>query len=370
VEPDRCGTALETPDGLVLIDPPALSAQDLALVERDAGPVRHVVLTSASHDSFASPFPEARVFIAGKDTLPGGLLPVYLPAEPALAGEAAVLAPWAGNGLLITGNVLPVVGQTAVYLEGVSPPMPVYLDAIKVLMASEPGALAPGKHGTFWRALLPATPWAGHLGSPSFARRAAPVEGPRFLMVQPRRALAEALMAPVVLRHSLEGGWLPDPYACARCGAPNDPMPQTCGGPLIPRLCPVCRQEERASLPDLRLMVCGGGCCTREGARAVASAARQALDERGWSDGVDVVQVSCLGECSLGPFVAVATARGAEPKTAQRYREQTVERARRYAADEGEVIDEESERVLARFAAQVQPAEIAQLVDVLAAERT
>ena len=44
------------------------------------------------------------------------------------------------------------------------------------------------------------------------------------------------------------------------------------------------------------------------------------------------------------------------------------ERARRFAADEGEVIDAESEVVLSRFAALVQPPEAEQLVDDLAAE--
>ena len=53
------------------------------------------------------------------------------------------------------------------------------------------------------------------------------------------------------------------------------------------------------------------------------------------------------------------------PAFAADYRARTVGRARRYAADEGELIDDESELVLSRFAALVQPAEVEALVDRL-----
>jgi len=113
-------------------------------------------------------------------------------------------------------------------------------------------------------------------------------------------------------------------------------------------------------------MVCAGGCCTRDGARAVLSAARQAAQSEGIGEGVDVVPVSCLGECSLGPFLHIADAHGREPDIQRTFREQSGVRARRYAADEGEIVDDESEMVLSRFAALVQPDEATALVHRLA----
>jgi len=113
-------------------------------------------------------------------------------------------------------------------------------------------------------------------------------------------------------------------------------------------------------------MVCAGGCCTREGARAVVSAARQAARAAGIADVVDVVPVSCLGECSLGPFVRIATEHGREPDFVRTFREESGTRARVYAADEGEIVDDESELVLSRFASLVQPEEAERLVRRLA----
>jgi hypothetical protein len=143
-------------------------------------------------------------------------------------------------------------------------------------------------------------------------------------------------------------------------------MRQTCGGPEIARLCVQCRAGRRQQLPAARLMVCAGGCCTREGARAVLSAARQAVDASGLAGDIDVVPVSCLGECSLGPFLHVADAQNREPDFARAFREESGMRARRYAADEGEIVDDESELVLSRFAALVQPEEVTSLVRRLA----
>jgi hypothetical protein len=398
-ESDRCGTALKTPDGVVLVDPAPLSAAQRERLEREAGPVRHVVLTDGRQAALAAPFRSAGVTVwapqppapaegeqpveggmqqgapgtidrwygfAGR--LPGGLIPCQLPAAAAPAGEVALLYPAAGDGLLMVGDVLPVVGQTPVYREGEAPPVPDFLDAIRALLAAEPGTLAPAYQAAARPDVVAATAWAGHIGSPSHRRRAAQVEGPRLLVPRAARVLEETLIAPVVERRDpVTGRWLADPFACARCGRANEPMPRTCGGPVIPRLCADCRRRERVQLPALRLMVCEGGCCTREGARAVASAARQAAASLGLAGEVDVVPVSCLGECSLGPFVRVATARGQEPDTARAYRERTVARARRFAADEGEVVDDESELVLSRFAAQVQPSEVARLLAELAA---
>jgi glyoxylase-like metal-dependent hydrolase (beta-lactamase superfamily II) len=387
----RCGTALATDDGLVLVDPPALSEDARRVLEAAAGPIRHVVLTSSAHADLAEPFRGDGVDVwtpsspptgtlgapatggashtfGPDDRLPGGVIVCELPAAAAPGGEVVLLWPAAGDGLLITGDVLPVVGQTPVYLEGETLPMPAYLDALRALLAADPGTLAPGRHGPFSLAVARSTAYAAHLGSRYHAQRAAPVQGPRFVVPQAQRVLEEALIAPVVLRRAAPGrGWIADPFACARCGAPNEPMRQTCGGPTIPRLCPACRALRRERLPAARVMVCAGGCCTREGARAVLSAVRQASAAHGLAETVDVVPVSCLGECSLGPFVRVSSAQGEEPAFAAAFRAQTVDRARRYAADEGEIVDDESELVLSRFAALVQPAEVERLVTVLAA---
>ncbi|HEU5316029.1 MAG TPA: hypothetical protein VFX49_07965 [Chloroflexota bacterium] len=365
-ESDRCGTALKTEDGLVLIDPPALARDERVFLESVAGPVRHVVLTSERLRDLAAPFDGAAVHVAGAGALPGGLLPVALPLEGPEA-EAAVLWPEAAEGLLVTGDILPFAGQVPFYRERAELEMPVWLDAIRALLAADPKALAPAHQGPADPSIVRSTAYAANIGTPMHARRAAPVQGPRFLVPEAERVLGEALVAPVVVRRDpSSGAWVADPYACARCGAPNVPMRQTCGGPPIARLCPECRKEQRDRLPLARVMVCAGGCCTREGARAVASAARQALSAHGLAQDVDVVPVTCLGECSLGPFVRVSTARGAEPEAARRFREQTVARARRFAEDENETIDDESELVLSRFAALVQPREMERLVAEIA----
>ena len=361
-EGDRCGTALKTADGLVLVDPPALPRDERAFLEGAAGPVRHVVLTASRHRELAAPYAEAAVHIAGADKLPGGLLPCALPLE----NEAAVLWPEAGDGLLVVGDALPFVGQTPVYRESSLPGgMALFQDTIQALQATDPTAIAPAHQAPPDRSVMFATAYAAHIGSPTHARRAAPVEGPRFLVPTAEKVLTEALTAPVVLREGPDGVWRPDPFACARCGASNEPLRQTCGGPPIPQQCPTCRAAQRERLPAARLMVCAGGCCTRDGARAVASAAREALAARGLAGTVDVVPVTCLGECSIGPFVRLSTAAGEELPAAREYREETIGRARVLAEQLGETIDEESEQVLTRFAALVQPREVAQLVESL-----
>jgi hypothetical protein len=418
---DRCGTALAAGGEAILVDPPPLPAGARGEIERKGGPIRHVLLTSARLAPLAAPFraegatvwaprppderatPDERTTPDGIDRLfkfdaqlPGGLLACQLPPDAAPDGEVAFLWPHAREGLLLTGDVLPVVGQTPVYLEGAAPPVVAYQAAIRALLAADPDALAPAHHAPPDRSVALATAYAAHIGNAYHRRNAAPVTGPRFLVPAAERALSEALVAPVVLRRplgrdaetrghgdterslpasprlrvSVSGGpgegWLSDPFACARCGRPTAPAVQTCGGPLIPRLCPACRAERRVSLPAVRVMVCAGGCCTREGARAVLSAARQAAQAEGIAGVVDVVPVSCLGECSLGPFVHVADAHGREPEFQRAFREQSAVRARRYAADEGEIVDAESELVLSRFAALVQPDEVSTMVHRLA----
>ena len=146
----------------------------------------------------------------------------------------------------------------------------------------EPGTLAPGRQAPPAPAVMYATGYTAHIGRPFHQRRAAPVEGPRFLVPQAGRILEEALLAPVVLRRPAfnpagrsGSEWLADPQACIRCGRASTPAVQTCGGPFIPRLCPDCRAAEREIPPALRVMACAGGCCTRAGARAVLSALRQ-----------------------------------------------------------------------------------------------
>src|SRR5687768_9072450 len=86
---DRCGTALKTADGLVLVDPPTLPRDERVFLEGAAGEARFVVLTSARHRDLAASYGAASVRVAGLDPLPGGLLLCALPVE----GEAAVLWP-------------------------------------------------------------------------------------------------------------------------------------------------------------------------------------------------------------------------------------------------------------------------------------
>lgn len=371
---ERCGTALSTAAGLILVDPPALDGAARRRLEDEAGPVAHVLLTSARLAPLGAPFraggavtwaPAAagadRVFAPG-DALPGGIAVCQLP-EDAAPGEVALFWEHAGDGLLLTGESLPVVGQVPVYLEGVAPPLPVYAGLVRALLAMEPGTLAPALQAPPAPAVDQATGYAAHIGSPFHSRRAAPVDGPRFLVPQAGRALGETLVAPVVLRRAAPTApWLADPFACARCGQPTTPAVRTCGGPMIARLCPACRARERQEPPALRLLACAGGCCTRDGARAVISALRQAVTAAGLQDEAEVIPVSCLGECGIGPLVAVQTARGREPAGAQAFRQERDARVRQFAADEDETIDEESERILARFTALVQPEEAPELV--------
>lgn len=347
----------------MLVDPPELPRDERVFLESVAGPVRCVVLTSARHLALAAPFGGASVRVAGGDALPGGLLPCALPVED----EAAMLWPESADGLLLVGDVLPFVGQTPVYREsdgGLT--MVVFQDVVQALLAADPKAIAPAHQARPDRAVMQATAWAAHIGNQTHKRRAAPVEGPRYFVPEAEKVLGEALLGPVVLRAGSDERWRPEPFACARCGAPNEPMRQTCGGPPIPRQCPVCRAEQRERLPKARLMVCAGGCCTRDGARAVASAAREALAARGLERDVDVVPVSCLGECSIGPFVRLSSALGVEPEFAREYREETIGRAHVLAKELGETIDDESDLVLSRFASLVQPREMTRLVEQLA----
>lgn len=383
---DRCGTALATDDGLVLIDPPALPGGALAAWTA-AGPVRHVILTGPALVSLAWPFTpgDATIWIPGDaplpagmlqppvalrrfgpgDPLPGELLACQLPVTAAPTGEVALLWPPAGDGLLITGDILPVIGQTPVYREGEAPPIDVFHDAVRALLSTDPGTLAPSHQAPENGQVAYSTGYAAHIGSVSHARRAAPVSGPRFLVPLAPRILQDVLNAPVVLRQDPAGGWIADPFACARCGQPNEPMPQTCGGPRIARLCAACRDLRRQLLPAARVMICAGGCCTRLGARAAISATRQATRAHGLDATVDVVPVTCLGECSVGPFLRVSLTHGEEPAFAASHREQATVRAREFAAGERETLDAASELVMSRFAAMLQPAEAARLIEAL-----
>ena len=117
-------------------------------------------------------------------------------------------------------------------------------------------------------------------------------------------------------------------------------------------------------------MVCGGGCCTREGARAVVSALRREINAADMGRAIDVVPVSCIGECSIGPFVRVANVRGVEPLVATRLREALSDRARDLADETGETIDADSEAVLTKWIPMVVPAEGASLArDLVSAVR-
>ncbi|MBD0276001.1 MAG: hypothetical protein ICV73_29250, partial [Acetobacteraceae bacterium] len=207
---DRCGTALAAGGEVMLVDPPALPAGTRGEIERRGGPIRHVLLTSARLAPLATPFraegaavwaprlPNERAARDGVDhlfeldaQLPGGLLVCQLPQDAAPDGEVAFLWPHAGEGLLLTGDVLPVVGQTPVYLEGAAPPIVAYQGAIRALLAADPGALAPAHHAPPDRYVALATAYAAHIGNAYHRRNAAPVTGPRFLVPAAERALSE-----------------------------------------------------------------------------------------------------------------------------------------------------------------------------------
>src|SRR5687768_12783668 len=166
---DRCGTALKTEDGLVLVDPPALPRDERVFLEGVAGEVRFVVLTSARHREMAAPYGEASVRIACVDALPGGLLVCALSVND----EAAVLWPEADEGLLMVGDALPFVGQTPVYREVGGQGMVGFQDVIQSLLAADPAVIAPAHQTAPDRRVMSATAYAAHIGNPSHARRAA-----------------------------------------------------------------------------------------------------------------------------------------------------------------------------------------------------
>ncbi len=375
---DRCGTALLSPQGVVLIDPPPLSAAGRAALEAEAGPARHVALTSERLLPLASAARRAW----GRDVT------VWLPAADGRTPDAAiesvplgtvgeVALAWRGTGspvldgcglrrddmVLTTGDSLRVAGQTLVYHEGEQPPVGEYLRLLETLKATGAVHLLPARHAPEDPRVVASTAWAAGLENPRYAQRAAPVRGPRFIVWQAQRVLAEALAAPVVLR-----GDVPDPFACSRCGAESRPLRQTCSGPPVPRLCGTCREADRDShrTPALRVLVCEGGCCTRAGARAVAAALRAEVIRSGAPD-VDVVPVRCIGRCALGPYVRVASGAGDEPPTAAAFREAAAAGARRYATEHGIQVDEDAERNFSRFAPRVGQEDAARLIAQAAA---
>jgi hypothetical protein len=91
------------------------------------------------------------------------------------------------------------------------------------------------------------------------------------------------------------------------------------------------------------------------------SALRREVNVAGMGRAIDVVPVSCIGECSIGPFVRVANARGVEPLVAARLREALSDRARDLADETGETIDADSEAVLAKWIPMVVPGDGASL---------
>ena len=439
---DRVGTAVASPEGWILIDPPEMPDELVAVVTRES-PVRAVLLTDprlapmasgwrargaltwAAGDAAYIPHGVDHVFTPGHPgDLPGGIRVGALPAPEHLSGEVRadgtghdpllpvspdphglplepkawhqvaycwpVQIPKAADGaggvawIAVTGDALTVAGQTPYFDE---PPahsrfaiegrtIEWYLAVVRALQALAPDVLLSGRHGPFDEAVAKSTGYAGHIGRPSHVRRAPPVVGPRFGIGQAGRVLADTLASPVIRRlpvdvASLEGmfdplAWVAEPWACTSCGTRTEPLPATCGGPPIPRLCPDCRVATRAELPEVRMMVCGGGCCTREGARALVSALRREVVANRIDRSVAIVPVSCIGECSIGPFLRVADARGAEVPVAARLRATLTETARDLAAETGEVIDAASDAVLEKWIPMVRPQDGASLVRALA----
>lgn len=394
------GTAIDTPDGLVLIDPPAMPG---AMQDR-ASRVAAVLLTSVVNAREASSWRARGVPVwapvaAGEDapasvnhpfdpdrppTLPGDLRVGTLPIAGVVSHSPEVAYLWnvalppaagvpASAWMLATGVSFPVAGQTPYFDDaGEARTVEGYLDVVRALQALAPDVIVPSVQGPLDATIARSTGYAGHIGRPSHANRAAPVDGPRLVVGPAKKVLRDALAAPVIRRRAdaADAPWVADPWACVACGSVAEPLPATCGGPPIPRLCADCRTARRADLADFRVMVCGGGCCTREGARAVVSALRREINAADMGRAIDVVPVSCIGECSIGPFVRVANVRGAEPPVAARLREALSDRARDLADETGEKIDADSEAVLAKWIPMVVPAEGASLArDLVSAVR-
>jgi hypothetical protein len=394
------GTAFDTPDGLVLIDPPAMPS---AMQDR-ASRVAAVLLTSVVNGREASSWRARGVPVwapvaSGEDVpasvnhpfdpdrapaLPGNLRVGILPIAGVVGHSPEVAYLWnvalppvagmpASAWMLATGVSFPVAGQTPYFDDaGETRTVEGYLDVVRALQALAPDVIVPSVQGPLDATIARSTGYAGHIGRPSHANRAAPVDGPRLVVGPAKKVLRDALAAPVIRRRAeaSDALWVADPWACIGCGSVTEPLPPTCGGPPIPRLCPDCRTARRADLADFRVMVCGGGCCTREGARAVVSAMRREVHAAGMGRAIDVVPVSCIGECSIGPFVRVANARGAEPPVAARLREALSDRARDLADETGEKIDADSEAVLTKWIPMVVPAEGAVLArDLVSAVR-
>ena len=426
---DRVGTAVASPEGWILIDPPEMPDELLAVVTGEAS-VRAVLLTDPRLAPMASgwrargaltwaagapgqlPHGVDHVFTPGHTgDLPGGIRVGILPAPEHLSAEVRadgkgrhleaeawhqvaycwpVQVPKASDGaggvawIAVTGDALTVAGQTPYFDEPpANSPFAIegrtiewHLAVVRALQALAPDVLLPGRQGPFDEAVARSTGYAGHIGRPSHVRRAPPVVGPRFGIGQAGRVLADTLAAPVIRRLPVEVSstdgvfdplaWVAEPWACTSCGTRTEPLPATCGGPPIPRLCPDCRVATRAELPEVRMMVCGGGCCTREGARALVSALRREVVSSRIERSVAIVPVSCIGECSIGPFLRVADARGAEVPEAARLRATLTETARDLAAETGEVIDADSDAVLKKWIPMVRPQDGASLVRELA----
>ena len=394
------GTAIDTPDGLVLIDPPTMppSMRDRAsrvaavlltsvVHARDASswgvrgvPVWAPVVTDETRPEFVNhPFDPDR-----PPSLPGGLRVGTLPIAGVVGQSPEVAYLWnvelppaagvpASAWMLATGASFPVAGQTPYFDDaGAARTVEGYLDVVRALQALAPDVIVPSVQGPLDATIARSTGYAGHIGRPSHANRAAPVDGPRLVVGPAKKVLRDALAAPVIRRRAdaADAPWVADPWACVACGSVAEPLPPTCGGPPIPRLCSDCRSARRAETADFRVMVCGGGCCTREGARAVVSALRREINAADMGRAIDVVPVSCIGECSIGPFVRVANVRGVEPLVATRLREALSDRARDLADETGETIDADSEAVLTKWIPMVVPAEGASLArDLVSAVR-
>jgi hypothetical protein len=394
------GTAIVTPDGLLLIDPPMMPPSMHDRASRVAG----VMLTSVANARDAASWraqgvPVWAPIAAGEvapeivnypfdpdhpPALPGDIRVGTLPIAGVVGDAVEVAYLWnvalpPGAGVptsvwtLATGASFPVAAQTPYFDDaGAVRTVEGYLDLVRALQALAPDVILPSIHAPLDATIARSTGYAGHIGRPSHANRAAPVDGPRLVVGPAKKVLRDALAAPVIRRRAeaSDAPWVADPWACIACGSVAEPLAPTCGGPPIPRLCQTCRLARRAEMADFRVMVCGGGCCTREGARAVVSALRREINTADMARAVDVVPVSCIGECSIGPFVRVANARGVEPSVAARLREALSDRARDLADETGEKIDADSEAVLTKWIPMVVPAEGALLArDLIAAMR-
>ena len=195
---ERCGTALSTAAGLVLVDPPALDGAARAGVSRTRRVRSPTSCSPAPTGPPGGPLPHRRgghpdAGAGGRRRRPrlrsqGTPSPAGSPSASSRRtppqGRWPCSGRTQGTACCSPGRASRWSGQVPVYLEGVAPPLPVYAGLVRALLAMEPGTLAPALQAPPAPAVDQATGYAG-------AHRVAlpqPAGGPRRRPPLPRPA--------------------------------------------------------------------------------------------------------------------------------------------------------------------------------------